>query len=985
MTLSDDVPFARGSQFAKGGTAPSARGFEMAGMEPADADSLEANVAPPPKPARDATPSKDQAARADDLFLRGALTPEQLARAKATRGGFEVVIGKSNFLPAAFLEIGAATSRATCLIRTSGTDFLGRSGSWEGSAFLIGNNILLTNHHVINSPAVAQAAEAVFNFQLGTDLRPLAPRSFRLRPERLFLTSPAQGGLDYTFCWVDGEPGREFGRVAANRRAFAIAEEEFANVISHPRGRMKEIAIQQNEVQWQDEAVVHYTSDTEPGSSGASVCNNNWQLVALHHASKPSNVPNYPVLNEGIKLSAIAADLERISSAGTSAASLARELAALFGGTDERLGFFGALGRNAGAAEGMEAVVNTYHGSEQDIDIGFWNVEWLTKHYDTKATAVARVIKDFNLDVWCLEESSPNAADSVVAELANLGLNFATLPAEPASSDGKQSCTLLWNTDTVTCVLEEWGALIDEWLAARSTEFDELGLEAVHGKIFDRFPALFKFTTNQPHNGQQVVFRLVPVHLKAMDEGSLRRWMASKILAAAVNRKIADGAGTDWIIGGDFNAELATEDFDNLSQDGLVPISAADEDGGAFSYIKGPKSLIDHIFLSPNLAQRFGAQDFFIIAAEKTIPGYVTDISDHRPVLFRMSLNGSLESAARSGLEMAGDKGESPAIAELKRLLAGAPSVNGEPAGLEARRKKPAVPAGDRRARDYDKRQGYDPEFLGRGNRLVPVPELSASLARNAVVVNESVAGASRFLLPYTHFSVAMHRERRMAIYTACNIDGSQSLKIVRKGDKWYIDPRIPSDVQLGNELYKGNDLDRGHMVRRLDPVWGSRTVATLANEDTFHYTNACPQHKDLNQKEWNDLEDYILDNAGVHELKVCVFTGPVLRAGDRPYRDLALIPEDYWKVAVIIREDTGKMSATGYVLTQKDMISGLEFAFGKFRTFQVSLRTIERMTGLDFGKLKDADPKHRGGFEAFGPEAEAPATEVRGPGSLVF
>jgi endonuclease G len=66
-------------------------------------------------------------------------------------------------------------------------------------------------------------------------------------------------------------------------------------------------------------------------------------------------------------------------------------------------------------------------------------------------------------------------------------------------------------------------------------------------------------------------------------------------------------------------------------------------------------------------------------------------------------------------------------------------------------------------------------------------------------------------------------------------------------------------------------------------------------------------------------------------------------------------------------------------------MISGLEVAFGKFRTFQVSLRTIERMTGLDFGKLKDADPKHRGGFEAFGPEAEAPATEVRGPGSLVF
>src|SRR3954452_16861156 len=108
-------------------------------------------------------------------------------------------------------------------------------------------------------------------------------------------------------------------------------------------GRMKEISVQPNEVQWQDNLVVHYTSDTEGGSSGAAVCNNNWQLVALHHATKPSNVPKYPFLNEGIKLSAIAADLERLARSGASSV-VARDLLALFGGTDERLGFFGTLG-----------------------------------------------------------------------------------------------------------------------------------------------------------------------------------------------------------------------------------------------------------------------------------------------------------------------------------------------------------------------------------------------------------------------------------------------------------------------------------------------------------------------------------------------------------------------------------------------------------------------------------------------------------------
>src|SRR5208337_2224243 len=211
--------------------------------------------------------------------------------------------------------------------------------------------------------------------------------------------------------------------VPINRRAFAIAENEFANVISHPMGRMKEISVQQNEVQWQDDLVVHYTSDTEPGSSGASVCNNNWQLVALHHASKSSNVPDFSILNEGIKLSAIAADLERISHSSTSSASVASQLLQLFEGTDERLGFFGTLGRPEAAGSGLEAVVNSFQGTEKDIDVGFWNVEWLTKTYETKATAVVDVIHKMNLDVWSLEESSPKAAERLAEELkATYGL-----------------------------------------------------------------------------------------------------------------------------------------------------------------------------------------------------------------------------------------------------------------------------------------------------------------------------------------------------------------------------------------------------------------------------------------------------------------------------------------------------------------------------------------------------------------------------------
>jgi predicted extracellular nuclease len=124
-----------------------------------------------------------------------------------------------------------------------------------------------------------------------------------------------------------------------------------------------------------------------------------------------------------------------------------------------------------------------------------------------------------------------------------------------------------------------------------------------------------------------------------MDEGMKRRRMASVILGAAVQKMITEfGHDADWVPGGDFNAALASQDFDALFKKDFVALSAQDEGQDAFSYLKRPKSLIDHIFLSANLGKTYGADDFFIVAAEKTVPKYVKKLSDHRPVLVRLSL-----------------------------------------------------------------------------------------------------------------------------------------------------------------------------------------------------------------------------------------------------------------------------------------------------------------------------------------------------------
>ena len=51
------------------------------------------------------------------------------------------------------------------------------------------------------------------------------------------------------------------------------------------------------------------------------------------------------------------------------------------------------------------------------------------------------------------------------------------------------------------------------------------------------------------------------------------------------------------------------------------------------------------------------------------------------------------------------------------------------------------------------------------------------------------------------------------------------------------------------------------------------------------------------------------------------------------------------------------KLSVTGYVVSQSDLLSMLEFVYGQFKTYQVAVSAIENLSGLDFGSLGEFDP----------------------------
>jgi endonuclease G, mitochondrial len=270
---------------------------------------------------------------------------------------------------------------------------------------------------------------------------------------------------------------------------------------------------------------------------------------------------------------------------------------------------------------------------------------------------------------------------------------------------------------------------------------------------------------------------------------------------------------------------------------------------------------------------------------------------------------------------------------------------------------------------DWSSREGYDPSFLGQS---IPLPGLSpAQRADTVEVLPQYRANGDKYLLNYHHYSLVMNKKRRTAWFSAGMIDGERYQDFKRGKDKWFIDPRIDSGFQMGEELYAGAHTDRGHLTRFKDLSWGATMdEAVNATNDTFHFTNCTLQLDGFNEgkERWQGLEQFLLEqHAKKNKRKLVVMTGPVLLDSDPLYRNPSMnysarIPLGFWKVCCLVRQD-GSLAATGFKLGQEDIAAlpgfGEKFDIG---IAQVAISELEQLTGLDFGVLTKYDHFAAGG-----------------------
>jgi endonuclease G len=224
------------------------------------------------------------------------------ALAHAARSGagvdfdtLEVYFGESDLLPSNYLGRGTVAARAAALVTVPNA--LGTEVDY-GTGFLIGPGLFVTNNHVLADAAAASRATVDFDFALDDGGQMLVRRTFRLAPDAAFFTVD-KTDLDFTVVaiaetGVSGDAIGQFGFLRLDAQTGKTGPGNWVSVVEHPGAQAKRIAIRENQVVKYGDALhtaaddfLWYHSDTAPGASGAPVFNDNWQVVAVHHAGIP--------------------------------------------------------------------------------------------------------------------------------------------------------------------------------------------------------------------------------------------------------------------------------------------------------------------------------------------------------------------------------------------------------------------------------------------------------------------------------------------------------------------------------------------------------------------------------------------------------------------------------------------------------------------------------------------------------------------------
>ncbi|HSQ17475.1 MAG TPA: serine protease, partial [Anaerolineales bacterium] len=230
---------------------------------------------------------------------------------------FELLEGRGTVQLQAFLrpepdyfDVGflmSAMSRSASICAIELPKELGRGG---GTGFLIGADLVLTNHHVLQFTQAenlqANAASAVLRFgKISTSEGEAAQgHTFKLDASQPVVKFSPKEALDYALLRVEAGIRAVQEIKPAPFTTQRPARGMGLNILQHPGGEEMKLAISGNGVVdvFPERGLVQYVTRAWGGSSGAPCFTDDWKVVAIHHAEMSRG---FGKVREGILFEAI--------------------------------------------------------------------------------------------------------------------------------------------------------------------------------------------------------------------------------------------------------------------------------------------------------------------------------------------------------------------------------------------------------------------------------------------------------------------------------------------------------------------------------------------------------------------------------------------------------------------------------------------------------------------------------------------------------
>lgn len=184
-----------------------------------------------------------------------------------------------------------------------------RSMTCSATGFLVTNDIVLTNHHVLfekNSNEPAQDIQVWLGYETGSNGRLKKP----FVTHGLTDSIVGDRSLDWATFRLSRKVPKEFSPLPLSIKS-PLTVGDGVCIIQHPNGMPKRIALQHNTVVSRNGHTVQYLTDTDEGSSGSPVFDESWRVVALHRGSDRLHVRGKSIIvNLGTDIRSVAIGLK---------------------------------------------------------------------------------------------------------------------------------------------------------------------------------------------------------------------------------------------------------------------------------------------------------------------------------------------------------------------------------------------------------------------------------------------------------------------------------------------------------------------------------------------------------------------------------------------------------------------------------------------------------------------------------------------------